>query len=79
MNEKIRIKSFKVTSVAAPTQIEGKLSNGNEFYIRYRNGNYFYCDDDNKFTLNPHNEEEDYMDIDKALSIAGLVYLSEEE
>ncbi len=44
-----------------------------------RNGNYFYCDDDKKFTLNPYNEEEDCMDIEKALSIAGLVYLTEEE
>ena len=41
MNEK-EIVRFRITSVAEPTQIEGRLSNGSEFYIRYRNGNYYF-------------------------------------
>ena len=42
MKKEIRIKSFKVTSEAAPTQIEGNLVDGSQFYIKYRNGRYYY-------------------------------------
>ena len=41
MNEKEIVK-FRISTVAEPTQIEGRLSNGSEFYIRYRNGNYYF-------------------------------------
>ena len=35
------IKTYEVTSVVAPTQIEGTLKDGKEFYIRYRNCMYY--------------------------------------
>ena len=35
------IKNYEITSTAAPTQIEGNLIDGREFYIRYRNCIYY--------------------------------------
>tara|TARA_R110001592_G_scaffold19887_5_gene81211 strand:- start:10610 stop:10924 length:315 start_codon:yes stop_codon:yes gene_type:complete len=35
------IKNYEITSGVAPTQIEGRLIDGREFYIRYRNCLFF--------------------------------------
>jgi len=35
------IKTYEVTSNVAPTQIEGTLEDGRDFYLRYRNCMYY--------------------------------------
>ena len=86
MNEKEIVK-FRITSVASPTQIEGRLTNGNDFYIRYRGGNYYFEEYDkcmqtgadnvfNKFSTNISVEDPymaDFMNVYEAFDIAGIV------
>ena len=94
MKKEIRIKSFKVTSEAAPTQIEGNLVDGRQFYIKYRNGRYYYentvqytdmqtgaiCEYvERTFSMNLYLSDPDCMPVSAALVLADLVYLSEEE
>jgi len=82
MNEK-EILKFRITSVASPTQIEGRLSNGNDFYIRYRGGNYYFEEYDkcmqtgadnlfDKFSKTMYVEDPDFMNVYEAFDIAGI-------
>jgi len=83
MNEKEIVK-FRITSVAHPTQIEGRLSNGNDFYIRYRNGNYYFEEYDKcmqtgaeivgeKMTKSIfHPENDSFMTVYQAFDVAGI-------
>ena len=83
MNEKEIVK-FRITSVAEPTQIEGRLSNGNDFYIRYRASNYYYeeydkcmqtgADKVSKTFSKPvrHVEDPSFMTVYQAFDVAEI-------
>jgi hypothetical protein len=83
MNEKEIVK-FRITSVAEPTQIEGRLSNGNNFYIRYRGGNYYFeeydkCMQTGNETVGEkmsksifHPENDSFMTVYQAFDVANL-------
>jgi len=83
MNEKEIVK-FRITSVAEPTQIEGRLSNGNDFYIRYRSGNYYFeeydkCMQTGNETVGEkmsksiyHLKDDSFMTVYQAFDVANL-------
>ena len=81
-NEKEIVK-FRITSVAEPTQIEGALSNGNDFYIRYRGGNFYFEEYDKcmqtgsesvgeKMSKTIIKEHDGFMTSSQAFDAAGL-------
>jgi len=83
MREK-NIEKFRITSVAHPTQIEGRLVNGNKFYIRYRNSNYYFgeyytCMQTGADFLGEricksiyHPDDDSFMTVYQAFDVAGI-------
>jgi len=79
------VNEFAVTSIAAPTQIEGTLTNGSEFYLRFRNC-IFYAEVDGKCIKRqyiPHIGDDvwnrDYMPTKSMFHLAGFTFYVEEE
>jgi len=75
-----KVKEYEKTSVAAPSQWEGYLTDGREFYIRWRNDNfYFEIDGEEKLSYKDSEiRTEDYwagvyMCTEEAFKICGLV------
>jgi len=76
-----KIKEFKQTSTVAPSQWEGVLENGSNFYIRYRN-NKFYFEIEGEVIMRSeflrHDSGDDsylsevYMSQEEAFRICGL-------
>lgn len=74
----IIIKNYEITSRIAPTQIEGQLLNGKEFYIRYRNC-VFYAEVDNEahrrielWDRMGDYHREVFMETEEAFRLAGM-------
>ena len=72
------IKDYEVTSYVHPTQIEGTLSDGGNFYIRYRNCNYYAevnGEQISRLRMVVHSyEDEDCLSINKMLNLFYLAY-----
>ena len=72
------IKDYEVTSYVCPTQIEGTLSNGELFYIRYRNCNYYAEINGEEISrlrmVVHHYEDEDCLSVNKMLNLFYLAY-----
>jgi hypothetical protein len=79
------VEEFAITSIAHPTQIEGKLTDGRQFYIRYRN-NSFYAEVDGKCITRQYIQStdndirfDDYMSTPLMFKYAGFQFFVEEE
>ena len=72
------VSEYQVTSAACPSQIEGNLSTGEVFYIRYRNCSY-YAEVNGyelvrlRMVIRDY-EDEDYMSVSKMLNLFYLAY-----
>jgi len=72
------IDDYEVTSHGSPSQIEGNLSAGGVFYIRYRSCNY-YAEVNGyelvrlRMVIRDY-EDEDYMSVSKMLNLFYLAY-----
>ena len=72
------IRNYEITSGVAPTQIEGKLMGGKEFYIRYRNC-IFYAEVDGEMICRIElwdrmgdYHREVHMETREAFQLAGM-------
>lgn len=81
----MNVEEFAITSVAAPTQIEGRLTDGREFYLRYRN-NRFYAEVDGECIVRKYIQSslddirfDDYMSTPLMFKYAGFQFFVEEE
>lgn len=79
------VEEFAITSIAAPTQIEGTLTDGREFYIRYRN-NSFYAEVNGECVARKYIQStlddirfDDYMSTPLMFKYAGFQFIVEEE
>jgi len=79
MKKMKRIKNFKIMTEnehQQGLQIKGRTTEGDEFYIRYKNGNYLYCDNGITFSLTI--QDKGNILTEKALYLAGLSMMKEE-